>query len=85
MAKTDEERKTLLDIIATHSPQSWSGINMLGEPDFSDKKFQDTISVLPPNKPTRLSLEIGNRQIAEKIPFQQDIENPITDLGPLCS
>ena len=36
MAKTDEERKMLLDIIATHSPQSWSGINMLGEFDFSD-------------------------------------------------
>ena len=29
MAKTDEERRMLLDIIPTHSPQSWSGINIL--------------------------------------------------------
>ena len=48
MAKADEERRMLLDIIATHSPQSWSGINMLGDLDFSDEKLQDTIGVLPP-------------------------------------
>ena len=47
MEKTDEERKMLLNIIATHSPQSWSGINMLGEFDFSDDKLQVTTGVLP--------------------------------------
>ena len=54
MAKTDEERRMLLDIIATHSPQPWSGINMLGEFDFSDEKLQDTIGVLPPKKQTKI-------------------------------
>ena len=55
MAKTDEERRTLLDIIATHSPQSWSGINMHGEFDFSDEKLQDTtIVVLPPKKQAKI-------------------------------
>ena len=54
MAKTDEERKMLLDIIATHSPQSWSGINMLGEFDFSDEKLQDTTGVLPPKKQAKI-------------------------------
>ena len=54
MAKTDEERKMLLDIIATHSPQSWSGINMFGEFYFSDEKLQDTIGVLPPKKQAKI-------------------------------
>ena len=85
MAKTDEERRMLLDIIATHSPQPWSGINMLGEFDFSDEKLQDTIGVLPPKSRPRSFLRIGSRQIAEKTPFQQDIENPITDFEPLCN
>ena len=38
LAKTEEERKRLLDIIETHSPQSWGSFNMLGEFDFSDEK-----------------------------------------------
>ena len=50
LAKTEEERKRLLDIIETHSPQSWASFNMLGEFDFSDEKLQDTIGVLPPKK-----------------------------------
>ena len=29
----------LLDIIETHSPQSWASFNMLGEFDFSDEKL----------------------------------------------
>ena len=60
---------------------------MLGEFDFSnDEKFQDTIGVLPPKNRPRSFLKIGSRQIAEKkSPYQQDTENPITDLGPLCS
>ena len=45
-----EERKRLLDIIETHSPQSWGSFNMLGEFDFSDEKLQDTTGVLPPKK-----------------------------------
>ena len=40
----------LLDIIETHSPQSWASFNMLGEFDFSDEKLQDTTGVLPPKK-----------------------------------
>ena len=55
--KTEEEHKRLLDIIETHSPQSWGSFNMLGEFDFSDEKLQDTIGVLPPKK-QRLSLRI---------------------------
>ena len=47
-AKTPEERDKLLQMIATHSPQSWGHINSLGEYDFSDEKPQDTIGVLPP-------------------------------------
>ena len=40
----------LLDIIKTHSPQSWASFNMLGEFDFSDEKLQDTTGVLSPKK-----------------------------------
>ena len=47
-AKTPEERDKLLQMIATHSPQSWGHVNSLGEYDFSDEKLQDTIGVLPP-------------------------------------
>ena len=50
LAKSQEERKRLLDIIETHSPQSWASFNMLGEFDFSGEKLQDTTSVLPPKK-----------------------------------
>ena len=35
-------------IIETHSPQSSSSFNTLGEFDFSDGKLQDIIGVLPP-------------------------------------
>ena len=54
LAKTEEERKRLLDIIETHSPQSWGSFNMLGEFDFSDEKLQDTTGVLPPKKQTEI-------------------------------
>ena len=54
MAKTDEELRMLPDIIATHSPQSWSGINMLGEFEFSGEKLQDTIGVLPPKMQAKI-------------------------------
>ena len=54
LAKTEEERKRLLDIIETHSPQSWGSFNMLGEFDFSDDKLQDTTGVLPPKKQTEI-------------------------------
>ena len=43
----------LLDIIKTHSPQSWASFNMLGEFDFSDEKLQDMTGVLPPQKADR--------------------------------
>ena len=54
LAKTEEERKRLLDIIETHSPQSWGSFNMLREFDFSDDKLQDTTGVLPPKKQTEI-------------------------------
>ena len=54
LAKTEEERKRLLDMIETHSPQSWGSFNMLGEFDFSDEKLQDTTGVLPPKKQTEI-------------------------------
>ena len=40
----------LLEIIETHSPQSWASFNIFGEFDFSDEKLQDTTGVLPPQK-----------------------------------
>ena len=54
LAKTEEERKRLLDIIETHSPQSWGSFNMLGEFDFSDEKLQDTTGVLPLKKQAKI-------------------------------
>ena len=42
-AKTPEERDKILQMIATHSPQSWAHINALGEYDFSDEKLQDRV------------------------------------------
>ena len=54
LVKTEDERKRLLDIIETHSPQSWGSFNMLGEFDFSDEKLQDTIGVLPSKKQTEI-------------------------------
>ena len=43
------------------------------------------LSALDPKNKPRSSLKIGSRQIAEKSPYQHDTENPITDLGSLCS
>ena len=54
LAKTEEERKRLLDIIETHSPQSSGSLNMLGEFDLSDEKLQDTTGVLPPEKQAKI-------------------------------
>lgn len=45
---TDPEAKeTLLRVIATHSPMTWTHINMLGEYDFSDEKLKDSVGILP--------------------------------------
>ena len=52
MVRSALHRLIELRIIETHSPQSSSSFNMLGEFDFSDEKLQDTISVLPPKKQT---------------------------------
>ena len=67
MAKTDEERRMLLDIIPTHSLQSWSGINILGKFDFSDEKLQDTIGVLRPKKQAKIIPE--NWEPPNRSPF----------------
>ena len=67
LAKNDEERKRLLDIIETHSPQSWASFNMLGEFDFSNEKLQDTTGVLPPKSRSKSSPKIGKRQIDDII------------------
>ena len=61
LAKSEEERKRLLDIIETHSPQSWASFNMPGELDFSDEKLQDTVGVLPPKKQTEIIPENWKR------------------------
>ena len=63
LAKTEEERKRLLDIIETHSPQSWGSFNMLGDFDFSDEKLQDTTGVLPPKSRPKSSPKNRGRQI----------------------
>lgn len=62
---TPEEHDKLLRIIATHSPIAWAHINMLGEYDFSDRKLQDTVGVLPPKNPPDIippNWEPPNRQ-----------------------
>ena len=69
--KTEEERKRLLNIIETHSPQSWASFNILGEFDFSDEKFQDTTGVLPPKCRSKSSPKIGRRQIDP--PFHREV------------
>ena len=53
----------MLDIIETHSRQSWGSFNMLGEFDFSHEKLQDTTGVLPPKKQAKFIPENGGRQI----------------------
>ena len=58
LAESEEERKRLLDIIETHSPQSWGSFNMLGEFDFSDEKLQDTIGVLPPRSTVKCDISM---------------------------
>ena len=85
LAKTEEERKRLLDIIETHSPQSWASFNMLGEFDFSDEKLQDTIGVLPPQKKADRNhpRKLGGAKSMIPMPFQKDIENPTADYVPL--
>lgn len=40
----------LARLIAAHSPMSWAHLNMLGEYDFSEEKFRDTLGVLPPKR-----------------------------------
>ena len=47
LVKSGEERKRLLAIIETRSPQSWGSFNMLGEFDFLDVKLQGTNGVFP--------------------------------------
>ena len=43
-----EIRQRMLEAIASHSPQSWGHVNMLGEYDFSDEKLRDSIGILLP-------------------------------------
>ena len=77
-----------LHIIETHSLQSPSSFNMLGEFDFSDEKLQDTIGVLAKSRPNS-SLKIGRHQIDNpkfsswgKIVLWQVIDvEPITVFG----
>ena len=59
VAGTFRERRKWPDlhITETHSPQSSSNFNTLGEFDFSDEKHQDTIGVLPPKKQTDIIRE----------------------------
>jgi hypothetical protein len=34
-------------MIGVHSSMTWAHINMLGEDDFSDEKFEDSLGILP--------------------------------------
>jgi len=45
---SQESKERLLTAITTHSVISWAHINLLGEYDFSDKKLQDSVGILPP-------------------------------------
>ena len=61
----------LLDIIETHSPQSWASFNMLGDFEFSDEKLQDTTGVLPPKKADRNHpRKLGGAKSMINTPFQ---------------
>jgi TnpA family transposase len=47
---TDPEAKAKLRYtMTTHSPMTWTHINMLGEYDFSDEKLKDSMGILPRN------------------------------------
>jgi TnpA family transposase len=48
-AETEKAKNLLLTAIATQSVVSWAHINLLGEYDFSDKKLQDSVGILPQN------------------------------------
>ena len=72
-----------LHIIETHSPQSSSSFNMLGEFDFSDEKLQDMIGVLPQNADRNHLRKLGGANSIISTPFQTDIENPTVDYVPL--
>ena len=48
-AETEKAKNLLLTAIATHSVVSWAHTNLLGEYDFSDKKLQDSVGILPQN------------------------------------
>lgn len=47
-----EAKENLLSVVATHSPMTWTHINMLGEYDFSDEKLKDSVGILPPKSVT---------------------------------
>jgi len=42
------KKDRLLSAIASHSPMSWSHINLLGEYEFSDEKLKDSVGIRPP-------------------------------------
>ena len=46
--KDPQEKKKMLQSIATGSPVSWAHVNLLGEYDFSDEKLKDSIGIKPP-------------------------------------
>ncbi len=61
-AKTLQERKHILKMIALHSPQTWGHTNMLGEYDLTNGKLQDNTGVLPPKPLSVSSRKIGSRR-----------------------
>ncbi|MBT5169762.1 MAG: Tn3 family transposase [Opitutales bacterium] len=58
-APDTESKENLLRLIAAHSPMSWAHINMLGEYDFSEEKLRDTLGILPPKRPRKISAKTG--------------------------
>ena len=71
----------LLEIIETHSPQSWASFNIFGEFDFSDEKLQDTTGVLPPKKQAKSFPKIGGRQIDDIYTVSTGYRKPYGGFG----
>ena len=43
---TFDAKENLRQVMTTHSPMSWTHINMLGEYDFSEEKLKDSMGIL---------------------------------------
>jgi hypothetical protein len=44
------QKERLIAAVISHSPMSWSHINLLGEYDFSDEKLEDSVGIQLPKR-----------------------------------